>query len=69
MVVSFVCLLAGTYLIRDGVSGATDLYPLKLLSGAVLVAIGLVTAWSVTRTKIGESRAVRKYRHKPRLSN
>jgi len=65
VVLSFICLLTGAYLIRDGVSGTTDSYQLKLLSGAVLIAIGLVTAWSVT-TNLGESR---KYRHKPRLSS
>ena len=66
VVLSFICLLTGAYLIRDGVSGTTDSYQLKLLSGAVLIAIGLVTAWSVTTNKLGESR---KYRHKPRLSS
>ena len=68
MVFSFICLLTGAYLIRDGVSG-TDSYQLKLLSGAVLIAFGLIVVWSVTRSKLGESRALRKYRHKPRLSN
>ena len=69
VVVSFIGLLAGAYLIRDGVSGATDSYPFKLLSGAVLIAIGLITACSFTKSKLGESRIVRKYRHKARLSH
>ena len=68
VVVSFIGLLAGAYLIRDGVSGTTDSYSFQLLSGAVLIAIGLTTAWSFTKSKLGESRIVRKYRHKPRLS-
>ena len=68
VVVSFIGLVAGAYLIRDGVSGTTDSYSFQLLSGAVLIAIGLTTAWSFTKSKLGESRIVRKYRHKPRLS-
>ena len=68
VVVAFGCFLAGAYLIRDGVSGTTDSYSFQLLSGAVLIAIGLTTAWSFTKSKLGESRIVRKYRHKPRLS-
>ena len=68
VVVSFIGLVAGAYLIRDGVSGATDSYSFQLLSGAVLMAIGLTTAWSLTKSKLGESPIVRKYRHKPRLS-
>jgi hypothetical protein len=69
VVVSFISLLVGAYLIRDGVSGATDSYPFTLLSGAVLIAIGLIAAWSVTKSKLGETRIVRKYRHKARLSH
>jgi hypothetical protein len=69
VVVTFICLLAGAYLIRDGVSGTTDSYPFKLLSGAVLVAIALISGWSFTRGKLGASRYARKYRHKPRLSH
>jgi hypothetical protein len=69
VVVSFISLLAGAYLIRDGVSGTTDSYQFKLISGAVLIAIALITAWSVTKIKLGESRTFRKYRHKPRLSD
>jgi len=68
VVVSFIGLLAGAYLIRDGVSGTTDSYSFKLLSGAVLIAIGMTTAGSFTKSKLGESRIVRKYRHKPRRS-
>ena len=69
VVVSFIGLLAGAYLIRYGVSSTTDSYPFQLLSGAVLIAIGLTTAWSFTRSKLGEFRIVKKYRHKPRLSH
>jgi hypothetical protein len=69
VVVSFIGLLAGAYLIREGVSGTTDSYPFTLLLGAVLIAIVLITAWSVTKSKLGETRIVRKYRHKTRLSH
>lgn len=63
--VSLVCTLSGGFLIRDSLS-ATDSSQFNLLGGAVLLAIGLIAAWSVAKTKLESS--LRKYRQKPRPS-
>ena len=59
--VSVVCTASGAFLIQDSISGATDSSPFKLLSGAVLFAIGVIAAWSVGKNRLEWS--LKKYRH------
>jgi hypothetical protein len=59
--VSLVCIASGVFLIQDSIAGTTDSSQFKLLSGAVLLAVGAIAAWSVTKYRL--EWFLRKYRH------
>ena len=59
--VALVCIASGVFLLQDSISGTTDSSPFKLLSGAVLLAIGSIAAWSVAKYRL--EWFLRKYRH------
>lgn len=62
LILAAICILCGVFLIQDGVAGTTDANPFKLLGGAVILSIGLITASLVAKHKLEWSRTLKKYR-------